>query len=121
MLAGRGRACPVYGKKCRRTGRGEKSGGFDDRRLSDQPGAVCLEIGLDSSNSAQTDRNPLLALEKPVVRERFAHFHNFDMLVVHLPKLAFGQRNGSHLPRLDSFRSRRAFYHCKVHFHTLIA
>jgi hypothetical protein len=104
-----------------RNGTRSKSGGFGDSRLPDQPCAICFEVGLHSGDPAQTDRNPLLALEQPIVGERFTHFHDFYMLVVHLPKLAFGQRNRRHLPGLDSFCCcRRTFYHCKVHFHTVL-
>ena len=93
---------------------------FGRSRLPDQLGPVGFEISLHRSDSPEADRHPLLTLEKTVMRERLANFHDLDVFVVHFPKLAFGQRDGSQLLRLDSFRCRRAFYHCKIHFHTLI-
>jgi hypothetical protein len=104
-----------------RIGTRGKSGGFGYGRLPDKPSAIGFQVSLDRGDASQTDRNTFLTLEKAVVRERFSHFHDFDVPVVHLPKLAFGKGNGRYFLRLDSFRCRRTFYHCKVHFHTLIA
>lgn len=64
---------------------------FDRRGLADELCAVGLEVSLDRADAAQTDRNPLLILEQAVVRQRLADFHDLDVLIFHLPQLAFSQ------------------------------
>jgi hypothetical protein len=49
---------------------------------------------MHSGDPSQADWHPLLTLKKPVMRQSFAHFHDFDVFIVHFPKLAFCQWRG---------------------------
>ena len=43
------------------------------------------------------NRHPLLVLKEAIMGQGLAHFHDLDVFVLHLPKLAFGKRNHGEL------------------------
>ena len=70
---------------------------------SDQFRAVGPEISLNRGDAAEADGDALLALKEPIMGKGLAHFHDFDVFVLHLPKLAFGQWNDGELFGLHTF------------------
>ena len=66
-----------------------------ESRFFDQNRFVLFQIFLNGTNPAQTDWNAFLVLIESVMRKSFANFHDFNMNIVHFPKLALDQRSDS--------------------------